>query len=341
MRVYAKNGSRRALRRVAGVLLLPALVWNLSASRSGAERQPAEIDDARLGQAFDVGRSLAVVQVLESNRDDLPEYEAKAFQPFGRGPRDRYSAIVRVTALIVAGDLREEDVAAPLHVANSRTRDVLVTGATYALFLVKYAPHRPCQWAHLDDFVRLDTLPQPVREEFLGRAKRAYEMSPIRAFRQGRDSGVKDLARIPSDIRRSSEDFRSHPEKRVAAAKELWSSVLGSRPPMQSVSSRQEWAPPDLPVTAGEVVALLGEPVFRRGWTYFWVAGTESSFWSVDASETHSGIVDRAAGSFAGVFSMSFNRTGSSYLVLYQPLVKEDWIGASPQRGSSANTVKP
>lgn len=133
MRVHAKNGSKRASRRVAGALLLPGLVWILSASRSGAERQPAEIDDARLGQAFDVGRSLAVVQVLESNRDDLPEYEAKAFQPFGRILRDRYSAVVRVTDLIVAGDLREEDVAAPLHVANSRTRGVLVTGSTHCL----------------------------------------------------------------------------------------------------------------------------------------------------------------------------------------------------------------
>lgn len=146
---------------------------------------------------------------------------------------------------------------------------------------------------------------------------------------------MNDLARIPSDIRRSGEDFRSHADKRVTAAKEMWSSVLGSRPPMQSFSSRQEWVPPDLPVTAGEAVALLGEPVFRRGWTYFWVAGTETNFWSVDTSETHSGIVDRAAGSFAGVLSMSFNSTGRSYLVLYQPMVKEDWIGAS------ANTVNP
>lgn len=283
------------MRRTIVTVLLPALVWNLLPSRSSAERLPAEIDDARLAQAFDAGRSLAVVRVLESNRDDLPEYERKAFQHFGRVPQGQYSAIVQVMDLVVAGDLRDEDVAQPLHIANSRTRGVLVTGATYALFLLKAAPHRPCQWAHLDDFVRLDTLPQPVREEFVQRAKRVYEASPIRAFRQGSGAGDKDPARIPSDIRRSCEEFRTHPEKRVTAAKELWASALGSRPVVGSVSARQEWTPPELPVTATEALALLGKPALKRGWTYFWIAGTETNFWSVDTSETHSGSVDPSA----------------------------------------------
>lgn len=102
MSVYAKNGSRRELRRVAGALLLPALVWNLSASRSGAERQPAEIHDARLGQAFDVGRSLAVVQVLESNLDDLPENRRAAGERGGRPEMKRIREIRSDRSTVVA-----------------------------------------------------------------------------------------------------------------------------------------------------------------------------------------------------------------------------------------------
>lgn len=255
-----------------------------------------------LNDAFEKGRSLVIAEILSLRKQEriygtklvnIHCYKAKIIRP------------------IIPGDLTKDDMQDPIGLFSGASYgDVLKTGSTYALFIIKDCPYN-FSWAHRDYAMRIDILDAENLNSLIKTANAKYAKTSIRKFREGTATGQETTLFLPLGIISLCESFRTNPVNRSKVAQKICESGLGSRrdesEPWSSIIS---YLPPIISLSRDQMISLLGRPNLKSGWTYFWLCGQ---------------IGKGSGAKEVGVLSATFDKSEAAIRVLYKQHEKSKW----------------
>ncbi len=215
--------------------LVLAILYFAFATGVPADSSKGDVfSESVLVDAFEKGRSLVIAEILSLRKQEriygtklvnIHCYKAKIIRP------------------IIPGDLTKDDMQDPIELFSGASYgDVLKTGSTYALFIIKDCPYN-FSWAHRDYAMRIDISDAENLNSLIKSANAKYAKTSIRKFREGTATGQETTLFLPVGIISLCESFRTNPVNRSKVAKKICESELGSRrdeskPGVRMVSSQ-------------------------------------------------------------------------------------------------------
>ncbi|HAL45116.1 MAG: hypothetical protein A2Y12_03395 [Planctomycetes bacterium GWF2_42_9] len=246
------------------VVCLFFAAFGYSAGQGGTDNLPAATAfvESRMEKSFEMGNSLISAKIISV-------YSLGGEKHHRRKNYYYYTAEIKP---IIAGDMVEKDFDESVELTvGSYTGSLLKPGKTYAIFAYKDSLNG-FYWADKDDFVELTKgNTKAVREM----AEKVYSKTQIFKFRQSSEKQEVKLPELPQEIAAACEQFKANPENRTRFAEVIYESQLGSRKDNNVEQKRITYLRPEIILSRDQIVALLGEPTIKWGWTYKWYCGQE------------------------------------------------------------------
>lgn len=261
------------------------------------------IPEATLERALESGCSLVIAEILEVYAKDRMYY----YKP-------------RIVRTIIAGDLEKEQMHNPPDLfAGASYGGALKPGSCYAMFIERDCPYE-FGWAFRNDVIEVDPSDKDAVRRLVEVADRVYAGTAIRQFRRTMSwAYAKPLASptkppdLPEALASLCEQFRESPGRRTGLGKQIAESDLGPRiDDSKPFSSQRTYLPPKISLSGLQVLALLGEPTWRSGWTYSWRCDD-----FVHAQE---------GGNEVGILSATFDKNETPVRVLFEMQERSKWI---------------
>jgi hypothetical protein len=248
---------------IAAVCLIFA-ACGYAAGKDGSDNLPKAkaFDETRLAKSFEMGNSLVTAKIVSVYSLSGEKHKRKIDYFY-------YTAEIKP---IIAGDMVEKDFELPVELTvGSYTGSLLKPGRTYAIFASKDSPNG-FYWADKDDFVELT---KENTKSVQTMAEKVYAKTEIFKFRQIKSEKQVTLPELEQEVAAACEQFKTNPENRAKFGQAIYDSKLGSRKHMNEEQKRMTYSKPEMVLSRDQLVALLGEPTIKLGWTYKWYCGQE------------------------------------------------------------------
>jgi len=254
------------------------------------------IPEATLERALDGGCSLVVAEILSVRAED-----------------NGYRGEAKVVRTIVAGDLDKADVRNSWEfVYGPRYAMALKPGSHYAMFFRRDCPY-DLAWAFADDLIEVEPSDEDAIRQLVEAADRIYVQTSVRQSRRTRPWPYVKPPDLPEELASLCKQFRDNPGRRTGLGRKIAESDLGSQRDTSDVrSSVIKYLPPKVLLSRQQVLALLGEPIWRSGWTYSWRCD--------DFANVQEG------GSQVGILSVTFDKGESGIRVLFDMQERSKWF---------------
>lgn len=264
------------------------------------ERQENALSEKVLIHAFESGRSLVIAKIISVQA----KKEDSGGTPF-------YFYKVEVIEPIILGDLSNKDIEAPLDLfAGASYGDSLKIGSVYVLFITKDTPYF-FSWAHRDNVLKVSFWTMRKTRTLVSNAKKIYENTSIRRFREAQDQGTVILPDISEQLKKACEQFRGKQTNRANLARIIIASDLGSCVDDSSLwSSSISYLPPKTRLSRQQALLLFGEPTIKLGYIYHWFCGSDS-----EKTTDHIGIL-----------VATFDKSEKTRLLVYERDNPEKWL---------------
>jgi len=239
-------------------ITLGLLFWAWVAPASAGSSRGASIPEATLERALESGCSFVIAEILDVYANDRMYY----YKP-------------RIVRTIIAGDLEKEQMHNPPDLfAGASYAGALKPGPYYAMFIERDYPYE-FGWAFRNDVIEVDPSDKDAIRRLVEAADRVYAGTAIRQFRRtgpgGKPSASGELPVLPDELASLCRQFREQSGRRADIGKRIGESGLGSRiDESKPFSSQRTYLPPKISLSRQQMLALLGEPTWRSGWTYSW-----------------------------------------------------------------------
>ncbi len=262
--------------------------------------QQSSFSSEILEKALGAGNSLATVDIVSTRLEGVMA-----------------TVTIRIVGLIVAGDLKKEDLHSTFEQTVFHTYAAgLQAGSQYAFFIARGQPFL-FQWSFLNDIVKIDSTDPDAIRRLTEAAERVYEKSAIRQFRQAAIKTPAELPTLPDELAAVCKEFRTWPGKRGEAARKISESDIGSQmDPSKPYSSTINFLPPKLRLSRLQVLSLLGPSTWNSGWFYSWRCD--------DIVSTQDG------GPNVGVLVVRFDKNEMTDFVHYDMYDRAHWIRFQP-----------
>jgi hypothetical protein len=250
---------------IATVFLFGQCAFGAEKKKENAAQAPAAqsrvaISDTKMAEAFENGSSLVFAKVLSVYSTESERRHQKI---------DYYYYTVKMKP-IVAPDLMEKDFEEPIEISAGSDKVIpLKPNSTLAIFVSKDSLEG-FYWVYRNDFAEVTNQNLKSLQET---AKTVYAKTDIAKFREIKKTKV-EMPQLPPELVSACEQFRNNPEKRSEYAETIYESKLGSRKEKND-QNQVQYSKPEIVLSRDQIVAMLGEPSLKFGWTYKWFCGQE------------------------------------------------------------------
>ena len=249
-----------------------------------------------LERALEAGNSLAVVEILSTRVEGV-----------------MVIVRIRIVGLLVAGDMKKEDVQSIFEQTVFHTYAAgLQVGSQYAVFVARAQPFL-LYWSFLNDIVKIDPTDQGAAGRLREAAENVYEKSAIRRFRETAIKTSAEPPELPDELAAACKKFRDRSGERGEAARKISESDIGSQMDRSKpYSSTINFLPPKIPLSRSQVLSLLGPPTWKAGWFYSWRCDEIASL--------------QNGGPNVGILVVRFNHKEMTEFVHYDMYEREHYI---------------
>jgi len=270
------------------------------------------IPEATLERALEGGCSFVIAEILEVYAKDRMYY----YKP-------------RIVRTIIAGDLEKEQMHSPPDLfAGASYGGALKPGSYYAMFIERDCPYE-FGWAFRNDVIEVDPSNKDTVRRLVDVADRVYAGTAIRRFRRTMSLAYSkpfvspDMPPgLPEELVLLCKQFREGSGRRAELGRQIAASDLGSRRDISNKRSSDipdiKYLPPKISLSRQQMLALLGEPTWRNGWTYSW--------------RCDDFVHAREGGNEIGILSATFDKSETAVRVLFEMQERLKWI--RPARSS-------